>query len=142
MVCLGNICRSPLAEGVMQHLVKEAGLNWHVDSAGTGNWHVGEGPDRRSTRTARNHGIDISKQVCRVFRTDDFDTFDVIFVMDKGNLGEVLRLAGNDVHRQKVRLLMGDQIVPDPYFDDTMFEPVFNQIERGCRKIIEEHNSR
>ncbi len=83
MVCLGNICRSPLAEGIMQHLVKQHGLDWEVDSAGTGNWHVGQGPDKRSTRVARDNGIDISGQVCRVFNVRDFDTFDHILVMDK-----------------------------------------------------------
>jgi protein-tyrosine phosphatase len=90
MVCLGNICRSPLAEGVMQHLADEEGLDWQVDSAGTGNWHVGEAPDRRSIRTARNHDVDISKQACRQFRQSDFNKFDHIFVMDKYNLSDVL----------------------------------------------------
>jgi protein-tyrosine phosphatase len=85
MVCLGNICRSPLAEGVMQHLANKHGLDWRVDSAGTGGWHVGEGPDRRSVRAAQNNGIDISQQICRKFRKSDFDEFDLIFVMDKSN---------------------------------------------------------
>ncbi|MDN3550960.1 low molecular weight protein-tyrosine-phosphatase [Mucilaginibacter aquaedulcis] len=138
MVCLGNICRSPLAEGVMQHLASEAGLDWQVDSAGTGGWHVGEGPDRRSTRTARNHGIDISKQVCRQFRTNDFDRFDHIFVMDKNNLTDVISLARNDQDIQKVKLLLGDKVVPDPYYDDNQFEPVFELIEGGCKDIIRE----
>lgn len=136
MVCLGNICRSPLAEGIMQHLSNEQGLGWEIDSAGTGNWHVGEGPDRRSTRTARNHGIDISNQVCRLFRQSDFEEFDHIFVMDKYNLGDVLDMAGNDEQAQKVKLLLGDKIVPDPYHDDTLFEPVFTLIEGGCKDII------
>jgi protein-tyrosine phosphatase len=138
MVCLGNICRSPLAEGIMQHLATANGLNWEVDSAGTGNWHVGEGPDRRSTRAARNHGIDISKQVCRLFRESDFDEFDHIFVMDKNNLRDVLTLARNDENAQKVKLLLGDKVVPDPYYDDTQFEPVFMLIEGGCKDIIKE----
>ena len=138
MVCLGNICRSPLAEGVMQHLATANGLNWEVDSAGTGNWHVGEGPDRRSTRAAGNHDIDISKQVCRVFRESDFDEFDHIFVMDKNNLRDVLALARNDEDAQKVKLLLGDKVVPDPYYDDTQFEPVFMLIESGCKDIIKE----
>jgi protein-tyrosine phosphatase len=73
MVCLGNICRSPLAEGVMQHLADEHNLGWTVDSAGTGNWHVGEGPDKRSVRTAQRFGVDISKQVCRQFKVADGD---------------------------------------------------------------------
>ena len=92
MVCLGNICRSPLAEGIMRHEAKKAGLNWEVDSAGTGNWHVGEGPDRRSTHTARRFGIDISQQVCRLFNVQDFDDFDLILVMDKSNLKNTLQV--------------------------------------------------
>jgi protein-tyrosine phosphatase len=136
MVCLGNICRSPLAEGVMQHLAKENGLDWYVDSAGTGNWHIGEGPDRRSTCTARNHGIDISWQVCRLFRVSDFDTFDHIFVMDKNNLSDILAKARNKEDAKKVKLLLGDKIVPDPYYDDEQFEPVFKMIEEGCKGII------
>ncbi|MDN3579398.1 low molecular weight protein-tyrosine-phosphatase [Mucilaginibacter flavus] len=136
MVCLGNICRSPLAEGIMQHLSDEQGLGWEVDSAGTGNWHVGEAPDRRSIRAARNHGVDISKQVCRVFRRSDFDEFDHIFVMDKSNLSNVLNMARNDTDAQKVSMLLGDKIVPDPYYDDNQFEPVFTLIEDGCKAII------
>jgi protein-tyrosine phosphatase len=136
MVCLGNICRSPLAEGVMQRLAKEHGLDWQVDSAGMGDWHVGEAPDRRSVRTARNHGIDISGQICRLFRLRDFDKFDMIFVMDKNNLSDVLSLARNEKDARKVRLLLGDKAVPDPYYDDNGFEPVFKMIEEGCKAII------
>jgi protein-tyrosine phosphatase len=139
MVCLGNICRSPLAEGIMQHLANENGLDWHIDSAGTGDWHVGEGPDRRSTRTANKHGIDISRQVCRLFKVSDFDTFDVIFVMDKSNLSDILAMARNEEDAKKVKLLLGDEIVPDPYYEDKQFEPVFNLIEEGCREIISRH---
>lgn len=138
MVCLGNICRSPLAHGIMEHLAKQQGLNWEVDSAGTGNWHVGEGPDRRSTRTAREHGIDISGQVCRLFKVSDFDYHDHIFVMDRNNLGDILSMARNDEDRKKVKLLLGDKIVPDPYYDDAQFEPVFQMIEKGCKEIIKE----
>ncbi len=138
MVCLGNICRSPLAHGIMEHLVKENGLDWEVDSAGTGNWHVGEGPDRRSVRAARNHGVDISNQVCRVFNVHDFDVFDRIFVMDRNNLSDVLAKARNKHDEQKVKLLLGDKIVPDPYYDDAQFEPVFKMIEDGCKKIVKD----
>jgi protein-tyrosine phosphatase len=139
MVCLGNICRSPLAEGIMQHLAIENGLDWQVDSAGTGNWHVGEGPDRRSTRTAHKHGIDIGRQVCRLFKISDFDTFDQIFVMDRSNLSDILAMARTEDDAKKVKLLLGDEIVPDPYYDDKQFEPVFNLIEEGCWEIIRQH---
>jgi protein-tyrosine phosphatase len=141
MVCLGNICRSPLAEGIMQHLAQENGLDWQIDSAGTGNWHVGEGPDHRSTSTARNHGINISKQVCRQFKRQDFSEFDMIFVMDKYNLSDVLAMAPNDQAASKVKLLMRDKEVPDPYYDDSLFEPVFKLIEQGCIDIIRPHLS-
>jgi len=140
MVCLGNICRSPLAEGIMQHLVKQNGLDWEVDSAGTGNWHIGEGPDKRSTRTAGEQGIDISQQICRLFRISDFDTFDHILVMDKSNLNDILRMARTEEDKKKVSLLLIDKIVPDPYHDDTQFLPVFKMIEQGCKDFIKKYN--
>jgi protein-tyrosine phosphatase len=138
MVCLGNICRSPLAHGIMEAMAKENGLDWEVESAGTGNWHVGEPPDSRSIRAARNHGVEISQQVCRLFRVSDFDYYDHIFVMDRNNLDDVLRMALNKEHAHKVKLLLIDKIVPDPYYDDNQFEPVFKMIEEGCRKIIKQ----
>jgi protein-tyrosine phosphatase len=138
MVCLGNICRSPLAHGIMEQMAKERGLDWQVDSAGTGNWHIGEAPDQRSIRTARTHGIDISKQVCRLFRVSDFDTYDHIFVMDRNNLSDILAMARNKSDAEKVKLLLGDKIVPDPYYDDDQFEPVFKMIQDGCRVIIDQ----
>ncbi len=138
MVCLGNICRSPLAHGILEHLAKEQGLDWEIESAGTGNWHIGEGPDRRSTRTAREHGIDISGQICRLFRISDFDYYDHIFVMDKSNLADVLAMARNDEDHKKVKLLLGDKIVPDPYYDDAQFEPVFLMVEKRCQEILKE----
>jgi protein-tyrosine phosphatase len=140
MVCLGNICRSPLAEGIMQHLADNAGLDWQVDSAGTGDWHVGHPPDRRSIKAARDQGVDISKQVCRLFRTRDFDEFDLILVMDKSNLSNVLAMARNDEDRKKVKMLLGDKIVPDPYYDDAQFAPVFKLIEDGCKQIIRQYS--
>ena len=142
MVCLGNICRSPLAEGVMQHLSDQHGLDWEIDSAGTGNWHVGEGPDRRSVRAARNHGIDISNQVCRQFRRSDFNEFDLILVMDKYNRSDVLAIAPDERAAAKVELLLGDKEVPDPYYDDNQFEPVFELIEMGCKDIIKEYSEK
>jgi protein-tyrosine phosphatase len=142
MVCLGNICRSPLAEGIMQHLVDEQGLDWQIDSAGTGGWHVGSGPDRRSTRAARDHGIDISKQVCRQFKRHDLSAFDLIFVMDKNNRSDVLAMAPDEHASAKVKLLLGNKEVPDPYYDDTLFEPVFELIEQGCKNIIKDNINR
>ncbi|MCO5935538.1 low molecular weight phosphotyrosine protein phosphatase [Mucilaginibacter sp. RB4R14] len=139
MVCLGNICRSPLAEGIMQHLADKAGLDWQVDSAGTGDWHVGRAPDRRSIKAAANEGINIAKQVCRLFRVKDFDEFDLILVMDKSNLSNVLALARNNEDRKKVKMLLGDQIVPDPYYDDAQFAPIFKLIEAGCNEIIKQY---
>ncbi|MDR3696933.1 low molecular weight protein-tyrosine-phosphatase [Mucilaginibacter sp.] len=138
MVCLGNICRSPLAHGIMEQMANEQGLNWEIESAGTGDWHVGEAPDRRSIRSAKNHGIDISNQVCRLFRISDFDEYDHIFVMDRSNLSDILAKARNKEDEKKVRLLLGDKIVPDPYYDDAQFEPVFEMIEVGCREIIKQ----
>ena len=120
----------------MQHLVKQNGLDWDVDSAGTGSWHVGQCPDRRSTRTAKDNGIDISQQVCRVFNVSDFDEFDHILVMDRNNLRDVLAQARNIADRQKVSMLLGDNIVPDPYYDDAQFAPVFRLIEEGCKDFI------
>ncbi len=136
MVCLGNICRSPLAEGVMQHLSNEQHLGWTVDSVGTGGWHVGEAPDRRSIRVAREHGIDISRQVCRKFSQSDFNNFDHIFVMDNYNLQDVLAMAPDGQSAEKVKLLLVDKEVPDPYYDNNQFEPVFELIEEGCKDVI------
>jgi protein-tyrosine phosphatase len=141
MVCLGNICRSPMAEGIMQHLADEQGLDWKIDSAGTGGWHVDEGPDRRAVRTARNHGIDISKQECRQFGWSDFNKFDHIFVMDKYNLSDVLAMAPDEKAAAKVKLLLGDKEVPDPYGDESMFEPVFELIDGGCADIVKEYST-
>jgi protein-tyrosine phosphatase len=141
MVCLGNICRSPLAEGIMQHLVKQHHLDWTVDSAGTGNWHIGEGPDYRSIRTARRFSVDISRQRCRQFNVTDFDAFDLILVMDKNNLSDVLSMARNEQDADKVKLLLNDKEVPDPYYDDTQFEPVYHLVEGGCKDIIRQYTS-
>lgn len=145
MVCLGNICRSPLAEGIMKHHAGEHGLAWEIDSAGTGSWHVGDRPDARSIAVARQYGIDISGQRGRQFQAADFDRFDKIFVMDAENLRDVLRHARSDEHRAKVGLIL-DQIhpgqnrgVPDPYYDDRGFEAVFLMLKDACAAFVEEH---
>lgn len=139
IVCLGNICRSPLGHGCLEHLVSEAGLEWEVDSAGTGAWHIGNMPDKRAIAVAKKNNIDISHQRARQIQTSDFDKFDHIFVMDQQNYDDVLALAANDKQRSKVKLFLGEETyVKDPYWDDTLFEPVFNQIFDHSRQLIEE----
>ncbi|MFC3200037.1 low molecular weight protein-tyrosine-phosphatase [Parapedobacter deserti] len=137
MVCLGNICRSPLAHGVMQHLVEGEGLNWYIDSAGTGGWHVGYPPDPRAIAVAKRYGIDISRQCAQQLHSGHLDTFDLIFTMDRSNLRNVLALAQTPAQRSRIRLFMEDKEVPDPYYDDGLFEPVYQLIETRCRELIE-----
>lgn len=142
MVCLGNICRSPLAEGILKHKVQQLGLPWTVDSAGTGHWHTGELPDRRSIAVARRYGIDLTDQRARQFRPEDFERFDQIWVMDTQNRRDVLRLAQNDEHRTKVGLILDlthpgeERSVPDPYYDDNGFEQVFQMLDTACEKMV------
>jgi protein-tyrosine phosphatase len=141
MVCLGNICRSPLAHGILEHLVKEKKLNWEIDSAGTGNWHIGEKPDRRSIAVAQKYGVDITNQSCRQFDITDFEKYDHILTMDQNNLSDVISLANGDDGVEKVRLFLKNGIVPDPYHDDNQFEPVYLMIEKRCKEIITELGS-
>lgn len=138
MVCLGNICRSPLAEGIMQHVAVKNGLGWEVRSAGTGDWHVGQQPDKRSIAIAKENGIDISHQRAQHFTTEMFDAYDYIFVMDHTNFEDVLAQATNEEQKKKVSLFLPNDIVPDPYYDDTMFAPVFEMIERRCQELHNE----
>lgn len=136
MVCLGNICRSPLAHGIVEHLATEQGLDWVIDSAGTGDWHAGQAPDQRAILTALKNGIDISNQRAQHFQTHFFDRYDRIFVMDRQNLRDVLALAESDGQRQKVALFIENDVVPDPYFDDNLFDPVFKLIYERSVEII------
>ncbi|MEJ2905894.1 low molecular weight protein-tyrosine-phosphatase [Pedobacter panaciterrae] len=139
MVCLGNICRSPLAEGVMRHLINEEGLDWEVASAGTGDWHVNQPADKRSIAIAKNFGYDISTQRAKHFNKSMFNEFDSILVMDRNNLKDVQRLATSEEQRKKVKLFLTDENeVTDPYFDNNLFEPVFLEIEARCKELIEE----
>lgn len=137
MVCLGNICRSPLAEGILKSKVDSTKI--YVDSAGTGGWHVGELPDSRSIDVARINDIDISDQRCRKFSVSDFDDFDFIYVMDRSNYSDVIALAKSEEHRLKVHLILsklsGDSIleVPDPYYGgEKGFENVYNLLDEAC----------
>lgn len=144
MVCLGNICRSPLAEGVMQSLVDKYELDWEVDSAGTSNWHEGELPHKRSLKIAKNHNIDISNQRSRPFKAEDIIKFDHIYVMDSENYREVKRLAGKLWNADKVDLILNavtpgkNKAVPDPWYEDTdqAFEHVYQLLMEACENLI------
>lgn len=150
MVCLGNICRSPLAEGILQS--KLPADKFTVDSAGTGNWHAGQGPDHRSVATAKNRGLDISCQKARQIKQSDFTEFDHIYVMDSSNLRDVQQLAPNALAKAKVKLMMdeifpGKKIdVPDPYFGGPEgFDKVYDMLDEACEmvasKLLKEHSA-
>lgn len=140
MVCLGNICRSPLAEGILaSKLPKE---KFHVDSAGTGSWHVGHAPDKRSISTAKKNGLDICNQKGRQFSIKDFDNFDYIFVMDYSNYNDVIHLAKNESQKQKVQLILNSIFpdenvdVPDPYYGMANgFDQVYKMLDDACEVI-------
>lgn len=140
MVCLGNICRSPLAEGLLKSKVDTSQI--YVTSAGTGSWHVGEQPDPRSIAVAKKNGIDITDQRGRQFKAADFNEFDHIFVMDNSNKANVLKLAKTDADTEKVQLILdeifpGENVdVPDPYYGgDSGFDNVYDMLNEACEKI-------
>jgi protein-tyrosine phosphatase len=144
MVCLGNICRSPLAEGILKDKIQKLNMAASVDSAGTGNYHAGEGADPRSVEVARKNNIDLNSHTARQFRTSDFDEYDLIYAMDKNNYRNILRLARNDTDKNKVRMIMnetapGEDIdVPDPYFGGSHgFERVYDMLSKASDKIID-----
>lgn len=146
MVCLGNICRSPLAEGI---LASKLPVNkFIVDSAGTGSWHIGRKPDERSIAVAKKNGIDISNQKGKQFSKNDFDEYDYIYVMDNSNYEDVIQLSENQVHKQKVQLILNELFpdenvdVPDPYYGlPNGFDSVFKMLDEACdviaKKFIE-----
>ena len=137
MVCLGNICRSPLANGIFKDLVADRSIK--VDSAGTANYHTGAAPDPRCIEIAAQHRIDIDHQKARQFVVEDFDQFDYIYVMDYSNQQNVLHLARNDQDRAKVYLILGDAEVEDPYYGGKEgFDVVFNKIQEACQQILEQ----
>jgi protein-tyrosine phosphatase len=146
-VCMGNICRSPTAEGVMRRLLEDAELadRVEVESAGTGGWHVGEPPDERATLAARRRGVTLEGAAQQV-RPADFRRFDLLIALDRSNLRELLALAPDEDAAEKVRLLRefdpaadGDLDVPDPYYGgDRGFETVLDMVEAACRGLIDE----
>ena len=143
MVCLGNICRSPLAEGIMKKKIAEYNLNWSVDSAGTGAWHVDELPDRRSIAIGKQHEVDITDQRARQFTAADIDQFDLILAMDSSNFQNIRKKAFSKEQENKIHLIMNfldpgrNENVPDPYWDDNGFEKVYAMLDKACDKIIE-----
>ena len=147
MVCLGNICRSPLAEGILRNKVKNNDLAWEVDSAGTGAWHIGERPDRRSVLVAEKNNIDISNQRARQIKRSDLDHYDLILTMDEGNFRDVLRLAETEEQRRKIKMILNfvypdaNHSVPDPYWNDDGFDQVFRMLDEATDRLLEKHRN-
>ena len=141
MVCLGNICRSPLAEGILKHKTKNKKI--FVDSAGTASYHIGKLPDSRSIEIALKYGIDIRNQRARQFSETDFDNFDKIYVMDTHNYASILSNARNQSDRNKVDLILNEinpksfESVPDPYYGyGDGFQKVYDMLDKACDIIV------
>jgi protein-tyrosine phosphatase len=146
MVCLGNICRSPMAEAILQHRARAAGLDWEVDSAGTNGYHVGEAPHPLSQKVARMHGLDIGRQRARKFVGDDFQRFDIIYAMAEDVLDEMRRIAGRKFDPAKASLLM-DEVdpgkaidVPDPWSGpESGYQEAYRMMDEACAAIVERY---
>jgi protein-tyrosine phosphatase len=144
MVCLGNICRSPLAQGILEHKAKQAGLDWTVDSAGTGDWHVGEAPHKLSQKVAKLNGVDICEQAARQFQKTDMLEFDKIYVMDNSNYKDVKQMSGELWDESKVDLFLNELYpgknmdVPDPWYaEEDGYHKVYKLIAETCDAIIQ-----
>lgn len=140
MVCLGNICRSPIAEGLLASKLPKD--NFIVDSCGTGDWHIGNQPDSRSIAVCKKNGLDISNQKSRQITLSDFENFDYIYVMDKSNYQNVIAISDNEKHRSKVKLILSEKYldeikeVPDPYFGmENGFDIVYEMLDVTCEII-------
>ena len=143
MVCLGNICRSPLAEGILCNKGKQ--LNIEVDSAGTSAYHTCKKPDIRSIEIANKYSIDLNQQRARQFSRADFDEFDIIYAMDTNNYAHLISLASTETERNKIRMILNEinpnayQSVPDPYYGgENGFQDVYNMLDKACDKIIQD----
>ena len=143
MVCLGNICRSPLAEGILRRRAKQNDLSIEVDSAGTSAYHVGNPPDVRSVQVANKNWIDLTSQRARQFRVSDFSNFDIIYAMDLENYNNILKLVSSKEEEEKVKLILNEiepnsnSSVPDPYYGGNEgFENVYKMLDIACSKII------
>ncbi|MEI6946772.1 low molecular weight protein-tyrosine-phosphatase [Paraflavisolibacter sp. H34] len=147
MVCLGNICRSPLAEGILEHKAKQAGLNWQVDSAGTTSYHIGEAPHRLSQKVARLNGIDICHQRARRFERSDFDRYDKIYALADDVLEDIRMIGRDKFDPAKADLLLNelfpgeDRSVPDPWYGaEDGYHEVYELIAQACDRIIERYS--
>ena len=145
MVCLGNICRSPMADGLMRKKIADHNLDVVIDSAGTGDWHIGHPPDSRMIETAKNNGVPIDELRGRQFKVEDFDVFDRIIVMDKSNSDNVRKVARDEKDVRKIEMFLDlthpgkDLDVPDPYFGgDEGFQDVFDMLDAGTDVILKE----
>ncbi len=146
MVCLGNICRSPLAEGILQHKADAAGLNWQVDSAGTNGYHMGEAPHKLSQKVAKLNGIDISKQCARRFSASDFEKYDKIYAMAGDVIDEMKWIAGNKYDATKVELLMNEltpgrnEDIPDPWYGaEPGYHTTYEMIDKATDALISKY---
>jgi protein-tyrosine phosphatase len=141
MVCLGNICRSPLAEGILKKKAKKGGLDWDIDSAGIGGWHAGDLPDNRSIAVAKKNNIDLTDQRARKIKASDLDDFDWLLAMDKENYKDILSYAKTEKQRSKVALIMSfakpksNEDVPDPYYDGR-FDLVYEMLDEACEAFL------
>lgn len=149
MVCLGNICRSPLAEGILEQKAGEAGLSWEIDSAGTNGYHIGEAPHRLSQKVAGLHGIDISQQRARAFTAVDFDRYDRIYAMAEDVIAGMRRIAGRKFDARKTGLILDESNpgshldVPDPWYGpESGYHEVFDLLDRACTAIVEKYGGR
>ncbi len=146
MVCLGNICRSPMAEGILQDKADKAGLDWQVDSAGTNGYHTGEAPHRLAQKVMREHGIDISHQRARDFKAGDFKKYDKIYVMAGDVMDDVKWQAGDQFDKTKVDLLMNEVYpgknmdIPDPWYGpEAGYHKVYDMIDKAAEAILKKH---
>lgn len=143
MVCLGNICRSPLAAGILRKKLKDNGINATVDSAGFEPYHIRDNADERAIAVARKNGVALNEHAARLFSANDFDYYDKIYVMDQRNYRDVMFIARNPADKQKVDYIMNaispgtNQIIPDPYYGDVKdFDAVYKLLDAACTNIV------
>jgi len=143
MVCLGNICRSPLAEGIMKDKISQKGLDWKVESRGIGSWHAGNVPDSRSVTIAKTHNLDITDQRAQQLGKADLQDFDLIYAMDASNYQDILAMAENEEQAAKVKMILNElepgmnKSVPDPFYADDGFVQTYQILEKACEIALQ-----